>query len=877
MGLDRFRLIGIFIVLVVSLAVGLTVNAGAESAYTWNGVDTIIESEMKFPYDTPNNVCRYSVKYVDLYPEMLDQRLCSQTNDGNVFGSLIRNGLSRYYFGQPNDQLYPFESPGCQDYDSCLYIPQKDMLVSLERRNGGMFRSLVIYKNFSSRITFNNTAWNKQSKTVHYSFDVSGPDYVFEDPNTKYAWSVLSVGASANGEWLAVAFYERGLGLLNLATLEMKWVSSEVRYTIGYGYDPSPELAVSDTGKNILAVGSNAGFSLIDIDEECGEDPIPLWPTYTTPSKKFCPRYVLDLSRIIERYREAYKPKFYDNGGRMSFSVLSYLSISKGVVIRHPDIRERAVNYIALGDSYSSGEGETDDSRYLAGTNIPLEKCHVSDRSYPFLFITLIGIPAASARNVACSGAKTIDVSGEGNAYLGQKDLQKKLQVDIRGYALMKYEALTSFIPGRQLQESFTATHRPQIATIGIGGNDVGLMELMKACIMPGTCEFAHPGPLRYGVAKQVQGLYSVLIRLYGKIIADSPGTKLAVIGYPDPFGTEGQCSLVLNTMLDNEEREFFRSTIRYLNQIMADAARKVGVQYVDTWSAYGEHALCGPLLEKAVRHIVLGDDIGIFKDSRWFNIFGKESFHPTPLGHQLVAQTIARQVPYLAYSTCPGGYYICPMDTSTASTIDAYWKEGVPSTILVPELRQLDIAEDSTHRGSSLSVDIPSGVLSPNSVVDIELHSEPLRLGSWTTDSDGRLKETVTIPDTVPAGIHTLHIYGISTGMSDINIYDVVALDEAPIPDKVPEMSQVVSSEGEALSSAETEEKTLITTTPSGVSSVADILRDVSVGAMKPGVLNLQSRDQSTNLPVWLYYVAAAVSGIVIVSVLLYRKKRIR
>src|SRR5690606_32712651 len=98
------------------------------------------------------------------------------------------------------------------------------------------------------------------------------------------------------------------------------------------------------------------------------------------------------------------------------------------------------LDYLALGDSYSSGEGDTErDKRtgqkyYRSWTDVeedaawgqPREKCHISTRSYPYILAQGMALgdpvngPSTRWHSVACSGARIRDVSdGNPEAYLG--------------------------------------------------------------------------------------------------------------------------------------------------------------------------------------------------------------------------------------------------------------------------------------------------------------------------------------------------------------------------------------------------------------------------------------------------------------------------
>ncbi len=137
-----------------------------------------------------------------------------------------------------------------------------------------------------------------------------------------------------------------------------------------------------------------------------------------------------------------------------------------------------SMNYLALGDSYSSGEGDIDQtgsSHYLSFTNvfgdyrngIPRELCHVSDRSYPFLLAPDMGISQGdNMQSIACSGAVRSDIlsvklnGGADSSYAGQdapmfsgifsNSTQSAPQLaGITNAQELQDEAINQFIPGR--------------------------------------------------------------------------------------------------------------------------------------------------------------------------------------------------------------------------------------------------------------------------------------------------------------------------------------------------------------------------------------------------------------------------------------------
>ncbi|MBO0885627.1 MAG: hypothetical protein J2P17_35900, partial [Mycobacterium sp.] len=105
-------------------------------------------------------------------------------------------------------------------------------------------------------------------------------------------------------------------------------------------------------------------------------------------------------------------------------------------------------NYVALGDSYSSGEGAVD---YYPKTETDANKCHRSKNAYS----QLVGKQyqfAGGASFAACSGARV------NNLLNGQYNE-----------------------PG-QISNNPNLNERTTLVTLSIGGNDLGFADVIQAC-----------------------------------------------------------------------------------------------------------------------------------------------------------------------------------------------------------------------------------------------------------------------------------------------------------------------------------------------------------------------------------------------------------
>ena len=113
--------------------------------------------------------------------------------------------------------------------------------------------------------------------------------------------------------------------------------------------------------------------------------------------------------------------------------------------------------YVALGDSYSSGEGV---EPFLPGTNAPDNICHRSTLAYSQLLdaqrLKAAAGTSSSRSFVACSGAVINDLfqpAHEPNEHVGE---------------------------GKQV---LAITKKTRLATLSIGGNDIGFPDIARRCI----------------------------------------------------------------------------------------------------------------------------------------------------------------------------------------------------------------------------------------------------------------------------------------------------------------------------------------------------------------------------------------------------------
>ncbi len=255
-----------------------------------------------------------------------------------------------------------------------------------------------------------------------------------------------------------------------------------------------------------------------------------------------------------------------------------------------PQGRQEPVHYVALGDSYTAAPG----------TGRPVgspEGCERSDNNYPRLVAAEVG--AESFTDVSCGGATT--------------------------------EHLT------QPQQTADGTNPPQLSavtsdttlvTVGIGGNDVGLVELATQCgeVAADGGECSESVAVGDRVANTVSAVASVVEGIRDK----APEARVLVVGYPTILpGDPAVCADVLPH--SPGDLAALREGLDLLNHVLEQQANTHGAEFVDTATATADHHLCAP------------------EGQRWIegleSTTGAAPLHPTARGERAIADAVLAAV----------------------------------------------------------------------------------------------------------------------------------------------------------------------------------------------------------------------------------------
>lgn len=714
----------------------------------------------------PYGSCRGILKTQKIIGTKDEKSICITVDEGMKFGSYTEGNIFFATVGFPlDDNLYRTNIP-CNFRKGCLYSQKSDMLIMQPDVWPG-YKGLSVYKNFSKRLIKDVDIYGR---TTGYNFDLTNPDYIFKNTDG-YEVAIGGIAMSKNGQWLVFEICGIGIGLMNMDTLQIKHIT-KTGPSYGSGSDPTTELDIDNYGRNIAFMGINSGIKVIKVDNNCGKK-ITIFNQYDTDFIE-CSSNSFNTGLFSNNFFYAFLPKISEDGGLLDFFTFSRNGEVRSVSLVAPGYSITKLDYLAIGDSFTSGEGETDDKYYLKGTNDKFEKCHLSINSYPYKIADLMGINILDMASIACSGARMGDVVGDDYSYPGQGGRLSENDLNLNDIDIVyaKINAKYLFIPGRIHQETFVKHYSPKIITVSIGGNDAGLIEKLTACLSHKTCKFANTEKGREQTANEIKNLFPKLVKTYQKIHEDSPDSKIFVIGYPKVIDENDGCNLINGYMLDKTERRFMNESIKYLNSVISSASNYVGVKYVDIENSFGNKVLCGSENPSAMNAIRLGDDIAIINKLKNFRPIGSESFHPNPSGHTLISDTIFKNIGnLLTYSYCQNGNTTCPDKSVLAPEPSKYWI--LESGHNYPNLANRNFVFNKNEKFKRLILESKS--LEPDSEIIVEIASEPRLIGKYKATNDGSLDIDIELPSDLDEGYHTVFLTSKSYSGEPIELYDVI------------------------------------------------------------------------------------------------------
>jgi hypothetical protein len=556
-----------------------------------------------------------------------------------------------------------------------------------------------------------------------------------------------SMAFSSNGSWIVAETLSGSFVRINLATLDI------TAFAPAFGSQGSPALlksqvAVSDDGRYVAIANRTAGvFKTYDL-AGCGSTVPVSSPSYQCPSYDYWPFVGQHIGGF-----QAIRHLRFVNEGLLSFEAQTSDPSTSGIYELAPaDTITSLIDYLAVGDSYTSGEGAFD---YITGTDTPDDMCHSSIHAYPVL-LTHDLFSEVGGHSVACSGATINDVGSTGPGYRGQvKNVLSLQQLQQQQTALLS-SVMTNYLPGYVAQQRFTRQYQPAIMTVSIGGDDIGFGDILQKCVLPHVSPHLSDSDC-YNTYEDRKELTQLIDRtvprwtaLYKQLASEAPGSRLYAVGYPEVVADTGNCAL--NAHLGKSELEFVEEIIDYLNGSIQQAAANASITYVDISGALAGHRLCETAsYNVAMNGLTAGTDAGF----GGLKVFGKESYHPNALGQALMEQAILNQTHNLTdmlsgTAGSPDSHNLLNAPTTGRTINKLVPDDGLTNRVILPG-KDITIQADGFKDG-----------LKPGSAYTVRLDGAAgSALGTITSDATGSVSAVITIPANTPAGSHSIDITG--------------------------------------------------------------------------------------------------------------------
>ena len=263
--------------------------------------------------------------------------------------------------------------------------------------------------------------------------------------------------------------------------------------------------------------------------------------------------------------------------------------------------------YLALGDSYSSGEGNPG---FEPGTATDLyhpaskaDTCHRSTKAYgpqEFHDNLLKKIPQLHFKLVACSGAVIDDLLNDGQMSGGLPMDQVPQISEVERYDDPNFAKYVRYI-------SLTA-----------GGNNAEFADILEKCIkLRAFAALCNEDAEHVDTAARFQTIRKALVSLYASLLSAAPEADIFVLDYPKLFSTS---SVNAGCLIPGDSRQTLDNGVQKMDATIrtavAEASTQAGgrlhlVELNGHGAEFDKHNLCGGVFEKAKWIHGLTDPLG--------------------------------------------------------------------------------------------------------------------------------------------------------------------------------------------------------------------------------------------------------------------------
>ena len=377
---------------------------------------------------------------------------------------------------------------------------------------------------------------------------------------------------------------------------------------------------------------------------------------------------------------------------------------------------EQAKTYVALGDSFQSGEGACYHAAsdchnyYVAGTNIVgTDECHRSILAYPYVDSRIND--STNMFDFACSGAVIEDL-----------------------YAPMTRDGHIETGEGYQLAALKREANDPTLdvttVTVGLSGNDANFTALIKTCVIgqlkPSSCESQAE---KKGIVPNFEDIGYRTKAAYEQIATSAPDATVYVMGYPRLFARDPKGANTCVVRLG--DANWMNTVDAKLNSTLASSAAAANhdgyrVVYVDQYDAFTNHERCRDNDNDSIGWLN-----GILKSDNLKSPHS-ETFHPNAYGQ---------------------AQFAFDLTWCAARVAIGYCKPPAPAAPAVK------VSQTTVKPGGSDTVS--AGGFIPGDTISITLHSKTVKVGTFKASPTGIVKFRFKLPKNFPAGRHTLVLRG--------------------------------------------------------------------------------------------------------------------
>jgi hypothetical protein len=416
--------------------------------------------------------------------------------------------------------------------------------------------------------------------------------------------------------------------------------------------------------------------------------------------------------------------------------------------------------WVALGDSFSSGEG-AGARHYLPGTSSPGQNmCHRADTAYSQVVLAS-GFSLRAGSFFACSGAETKNV----------------LPREMGGSAQCFPASCSPYsAPDAIPQLDHPEVGPADLITITVGGNDVLFVKVLGYCWMNDDCRAYVPQELGQRLDVYLpQAIAAFQERLQMTLWAirmKAPNADVRVLGYPALFpgaSTDQACPALTDSCTgawSPAEQTWLNSLVPLLNAVIRQAAQNTGVRFISVAESFSGHEICGPDGAWFVPPPHLLQECAWSLWNKWFgNGVPPEFFHPTSTGHlrgyrrslesDLAAVPAGSSSASLAPPPTPEELAIFGRRVQAAEA-ELPTLDDLPVAVVAPACGEVAVP------GQTVSISGAGFAAGANITIYFKAPGPPQALKTLTADGAGQFGTTVTLPaDTPPRLLATLEAAG--------------------------------------------------------------------------------------------------------------------